>query len=68
VVHHVHDDRRITQAKAGGFDPADHVWPADVAHVLDDDWTVKFEAGRPLNVSAGAHHNHDVVRHVQRRV
>jgi hypothetical protein len=68
VVHHVLDDRRITQAKSGGFDPAAHVWPADVAHVLDDDWTVEFEAGRPRNVSAGAHHNHDVVLHVQRRV
>jgi hypothetical protein len=27
---------------------------ADVAHALDDDWTVEFEAGRSRNVSAGA--------------
>jgi hypothetical protein len=42
VVHHLLDDRVSAQARAGGFDPADHVWPADVAQLLDDSWTVEF--------------------------
>jgi hypothetical protein len=62
VVHHLLDDRVSgQQARAGGFDPADHVRPADVAQLLDDSWTVEFEAYRPRRAVAGGHHTHDVV-------
>lgn len=67
VVHHADVD--TAQAKAHGFDPADYVSPADVAALLDENWSVEVDETRPRHVSsgAGAHHTHDVVLRARRR-
>jgi SAM-dependent methyltransferase len=53
----------------GGFDPADYVWPAMVAALLDDDWTVEVDEVRPRTApqgGAGAGHADDVVLRARR--
>ena len=53
--HQDHDQR---------FDPADYVWPAMVAALLDDDWEVEVDEERPRiapDGGAGAHHAGDLV-------
>ncbi|MBL7494014.1 class I SAM-dependent methyltransferase [Frankia sp. AgB1.9] len=57
---HRHDD---------GFDPADYVWPAMVAALLDEDWTVELHEERPRiapDGGAGAHHADDEVLRARR--
>jgi SAM-dependent methyltransferase len=51
------------------FDPADFVWPAMVAAVLDDDWQVEVDERRPRVApehGAGAHAVDDLVLRVRR--
>ncbi|ABW14906.1 Methyltransferase type 11 [Parafrankia sp. EAN1pec] len=58
--HPVHDS---------GFDPADYVWPAMVATLLDDDWEVELNEQRPRvapDSGAGAHHVDDLVLRARR--
>lgn len=52
-----------------GFDPADYVWPAMVAALLDDDWQVEVDEQRPrraLDGGSGAHHTDDLVLRARR--
>jgi SAM-dependent methyltransferase len=56
----VHDSR---------FDPADFVWPAMMAALLDNDWQVEVNEQRPRIApagGAGAHHADDLVLRVRR--
>lgn len=68
VVHHAGaEDTAHEQDSA--FDPADYVWPAMVAALLDDDWEVESHAQRPRVLppgGAGAHHTDDVVLRARR--
>lgn len=67
VVHHAPAD--MAHAREQGFDPADYVFPADVAAVLGDDWVVEEDATRPRDVpltGGGTHHTHDVVLRARR--
>jgi SAM-dependent methyltransferase len=51
------------------FDPADYVWPAMVAALLDDDWAVELDEQRPRvapESGAGAHHTDDLVLRARR--
>ena len=51
------------------FDPADYVWPAEVAAVLLDGWHVEVDELRPRHApesGAGAHHADDLVLRVRR--
>jgi SAM-dependent methyltransferase len=67
LVHHAGMDTR--QDHESGFDPADYVWPAMVADLLDDDWEVEVDEQRPRVVpdgGAGAHHTDDLVLRVRR--
>src|SRR6478672_3223419 len=62
LVHHAGMDTQPVHD--GGFDPADYVWPAMIAALLDDDWQVEVDEQRPRIVpegGAGAHHVDDVV-------
>jgi SAM-dependent methyltransferase len=66
-VHHAGMDTH--QAHDDGFDPADYVWPATVATLLDDDWNVELNEQRPRVApegGAGAHHAHDLVLRARR--
>ena len=68
LVHHAGMDKH--QPEDGRFDPADYVWPAMVAALLDDDWQVELNEERPRNApegGAGAHHTDDVVLRARRR-
>jgi SAM-dependent methyltransferase len=52
-----------------GFDPADHVWPAQVAPLLGEDWHVEVDEQRLRAVpesGAGAHHVDDLVLRARR--
>lgn len=67
LVHHAGMDSQ--HAHDGDFDPADYVWPAMVAAVLDDTWVVELDQQRPRQVpdgGAGAHHRDDLVLRVRR--
>jgi len=67
VVHHTGFDGEA--AKARGFDPADYVFPADVASQLGDGWEVQFDESRPRETPLGGeehHHTHDVVLRARR--
>ncbi|MFF8670196.1 class I SAM-dependent methyltransferase [Streptomyces sp. NPDC015242] len=67
LVHHAGVD--TPQAQDSGFDPADYVWPAMVAALLDDDWEVEVDEQRPRVApegGAGAHHTDDLVLRVRR--
>jgi hypothetical protein len=53
----------------GRFDPADYVWPAMIAALLDEDWQVEVDEQRPRTVpdgGAGAHHVDDLVLRARR--
>jgi SAM-dependent methyltransferase len=67
VVHHAGmEDRELHE---GDFDPADFVWPAMVAAVLDEDWEVQVNEQRPRRApdsGAGAHHADDLVLRARR--
>ncbi|MFJ8058536.1 class I SAM-dependent methyltransferase [Streptomyces sp. NPDC096142] len=67
LVHHAGMDTR--HEHDAEFDPADYVWPAMVAALLDDDWTVEVDEQRPRVApegGAGAHHTDDVVLRARR--
>lgn len=56
------------EAKAHGIDLADYVGLADVAALLDGNWSIEVNETRPRHVStgAGAHHTEDVVLKARR--
>ena len=67
LVHHAGMDTQ--PAHEGGFDPADYVWPAMIAALLDEDWQVEVDEQRPRIVAgggAGAHHVDDLVLRARR--
>lgn len=67
VVHHAGMDTE--PARDDGFDPADFVWPAMVAALLDDGWKIERDERRPRvapDGGAGAHHGDDVVLRARR--
>ena len=67
LVHHAGMDSR--PADESGFDPADYVWPAMVAALLDDAWAVEVDEQRPRHApdgGAGAHHTDDLVLRARR--
>nr|WP_232794401.1 class I SAM-dependent methyltransferase [Pseudofrankia saprophytica] len=67
LVHHAGMDSH--QARDDGFDPADYVWPAMIAALLDDDWIVERNEQRPRIApegGAGAHHTDDLVLRARR--
>jgi len=70
LVHHAGmDEPHAQQHQDADFDPADYVWPAMVAALLDDDWLVEVDEQRPRVVpgsGGGAHHTHDVVLRARR--
>ncbi|MGH4030944.1 class I SAM-dependent methyltransferase [Actinomycetota bacterium Odt1-20B] len=51
------------------FDPDAYYQPADIARLLDDDWTVEINETRPRTTPAppGTHHRHDTVLRARRR-
>ena len=51
LVHHAGMDTQ--PAHEGGFDPADYVWPAMIAALLDEDWQVEVDEQRPRIVPEG---------------
>jgi len=62
LVHHAGVDAR--QGHDSGLDPADYVWPAMVAALLDGDWQVELDEQRPRvapDRGAGAHYAEDLV-------
>jgi len=67
LVHHAGMDTQPVHE--GGFDPADYVWPAMIAALLDADWQVEVDEQRPRIVpdgGAGAHHVDDLVLRARR--
>lgn len=67
LVHHAGMDTQPVHE--GGFDPADYVWPAMIAALLDEDWQVEVDEQRPRIVpdgGAGAHHVDDLVLRARR--
>ncbi|MER7080566.1 Methyltransferase domain-containing protein [Saccharopolyspora kobensis] len=50
------------------FDPDDYYRPAEIAALLDDDWTVLVNETRPRTTPppAGTHHTHDTVLRARR--
>lgn len=54
--------------RAHGFDPDDYVQPAEIAAMLDGDWTIVTKETRERGRAAGGgHHINDVVLRAQRR-
>jgi SAM-dependent methyltransferase len=54
---------------ANDVDPADYVWPAEVAAVLRDGWHIEVDELRPRDApesGAGAHHSDDLVLRARR--
>lgn len=52
------------------FDPADYVWPAMVAALLDEGWAVEVDEQRPREApgsGVGNHHVDDIVLRARRR-
>nr|WP_235013890.1 class I SAM-dependent methyltransferase [Parafrankia sp. Ea1.12] len=67
LVHHAGMDTHPVHDS--GFDPADYVWPAMVAALLDDGWEVELNEQRPRvapDSGAGAHHVDDLVLRARR--
>jgi SAM-dependent methyltransferase len=66
LVHHAGMDTREVH---NGFDPADYVWPAMIAAMLDDAWQVEINEQRPRvapDGGAGTHHVDDIVLKARR--
>ncbi|AZI57376.1 class I SAM-dependent methyltransferase [Nakamurella antarctica] len=62
VVHHAGMEE--AHAHEGDFDPAEYVWPAMVAAMLDEKWVVELDELRPRLVPEGgngAHHKDDII-------
>ncbi|MEO7286952.1 MAG: class I SAM-dependent methyltransferase [Jatrophihabitantaceae bacterium] len=67
LVHHAGMDTH--QPDDSGFDPADYVWPAMVAALLDEDWKVELNEQRSRvapDGGAGARHTDDLVLRARR--
>lgn len=67
LVHHAGMDTQPVHD--GGIDPADYVWPAMVAALLDDDWDVELNEQRPRIAperGAGTHHVDDLILRARR--
>ena len=67
LVHHA--GMQADHPHDSGFDPADYVWPAMVAALLDDDWDLEVDEQRPRvapESGAGAHHADDLVLRARR--
>ncbi|SDF32390.1 Methyltransferase domain-containing protein [Blastococcus fimeti] len=67
LVHHAGMETHVPEP--GRPDPADYVWPAMVAALLDENWQVEVDDVRPRVVpegGAGAHHADDVVLRARR--
>jgi SAM-dependent methyltransferase len=67
LVHHA--GMETQPVRDDGFDPADYVWPASVAALLNDDWKIEVDEHRPRvipNGGAGAHHSDDLVLRARR--
>ncbi|MEV5831782.1 hypothetical protein AB0L25_40095 [Spirillospora sp. NPDC052242] len=58
-----HDVTGLSPGGGHGFDPADYYHPADIARMLDGDWSVLVDETRPRVVPppAGTRHTHDTV-------
>jgi SAM-dependent methyltransferase len=63
-----HDLADLPPDHVHGLDPSDYYQPADIARLLDDDWTVLVNETRPRTAPAppGTHHTHDTVLRAQR--
>ena len=59
----VHHELMSDHAAEHGFDPADHVMPADVAAQLDERWVIEVDGARPRRgpLSPDARHVRDLV-------
>ncbi len=67
LVHHAGMDTQPVHD--GGIDPADYVWPAMVAALLDDGWEIERDERRPRIApvaGAGAHPVDDLVLRARR--
>jgi SAM-dependent methyltransferase len=64
-----HDPADLPPPHEHGPDPSDYYQPADIARLLDDNWTVLVNETRPRTAPAppGTHHTHDTVLRAQRR-
>ncbi|BEP14191.1 class I SAM-dependent methyltransferase [Acidothermaceae bacterium B102] len=66
LVHHAIDMHHLHES---GFDPADYVFPATVAALLDDDWAVEVDERRPRvapESGNGAHPVDDLILRARR--
>ncbi|KAF4407865.1 class I SAM-dependent methyltransferase [Streptomyces lycii] len=63
-----HDLTDLPPHREGSPDPADYYQPAEVAGLLDGDWTVLADETRPRTVPGppGTHHTHDTVLRARR--
>lgn len=63
-----HDITGLPERLDDGHVPADHYQPAEIAGLLDADWTVTVNETRPRVVPppAGSHHTHDTVLRARR--
>lgn len=63
-----HDLADLPPGQDREFDPGDYYRPADIAGLLDEDWTVLVDETRPRTAPPpeGTHHVHDVVLRARR--
>jgi SAM-dependent methyltransferase len=63
-----HDPADLSPRPEQGFDPGDYYQPADIAGLLDPDWTVVANENRPRTAPApaGTHHTRDTVLRARR--
>jgi SAM-dependent methyltransferase len=63
-----HDLADLPPHHGNGLDPNDYYQPADIAGLLDGDWTVLVDETRPRTAPApsGTHHTHDTVLRARR--
>lgn len=64
----VHHDLDRSHASEHGFDPADHVMPADVAALLDDTWVIEAHEARARSdrMNGDRGHTRDLVLRARR--
>ncbi|MBB4931702.1 SAM-dependent methyltransferase [Lipingzhangella halophila] len=63
-----HDLADLPPRHEGGFDPSDYYQPADIARLLDSNWTILVNETRPRTTPPppGTPHTHDTVLRAQR--
>lgn len=68
LLHCGHDMSELPPDHEHGFDPEYYYQPADVAELLDDDWTVLVNETRPRTTPPpeGTSHTHDTVLRARR--